>query len=944
MLRSLWRKEGYSFGAFLIAFSLFAACTPPQEEGEDPTLRSIACNPGDFRVRCDGNALVICENGVEVTRSCGFEAVCNPVAVSCGYCGDGTLDPGEACDDQNQNPDDGCHECALTNPCDPLTFPATCEENVLVTCEDGQKSYAFCGERLCSEDIGGCGFCGDGILDPSQGEECEDLDLVNGDGCDNNCTATACGNGIKTAGEACDDGDEDNTDACLVGCREAYCGDGFVQVGVEQCDPANDPTCKWNCTPHVCGDGIRYGSEMCDDGNTNDNDFCRNDCTVSFCGDGLVNGDEQCEDGNDINTDACLYCRNAYCGDGVVQAGVEACDSSGLGCYQCQTTTCGDGIKTPDEACDDGNTAPGDGCRANCGGEELCGDGLVDRWDDTLVELRVEYLAANCGSVLDPITLLLDGNPVISLPAGGCYCEPGMGSFTTSDPSILSQVQSNSNSFALAFSDSWVAFSWAVVTLVGELSSQELILNGPGTSQASAQNRDARLCDIGYAWSPVGMAGELSGLGLVGEACDFGFSNSQSGYCLPSCEIARCGDGFVRSGFEECDDANQNNADGCYNDCQIPACGDGIYNPYEVCLDDTTTFAAVPGTNYQYKAPKLGDWNNDGHLDIAVLREELPYRNISLLVFHGNGAGAFQEMASTVIDDNFNSSGCCNELQVADINNDGFEDFLTKDFLGSKFGVIFNNANGTFAAPQWFSDNGAWKPSLAFVNNDAFPDIIAGFNLNHIRVFLGNGNGTFQSPIQTEISPCNTNYESVVEDFNLDGRADFACYDNTNYSLRTYLGNGNGTFQSAVVTSIGVEQDLAMLSDLNGDSKMDIVFHDYGHSAANTLINNGDGTFQKVSFTLPVTAYNSRYLADITNDGKTDLLIVLSAGELAIYPGQGDGTFGQKIQENLSTSVSSPMFGDVNEDGGLDLVFIGFIYNNSAAAFTDTLGRTLTDF
>jgi cysteine-rich repeat protein len=40
---------------------------------------------------------------------------------------------------------------------------------------------------------------------------------------------------------------------------------------------------------------------------------------------------------------------------------------------------CGDGItKAPDEACDDGNTTAGDGCRADCKGLEVCGDGLLD--------------------------------------------------------------------------------------------------------------------------------------------------------------------------------------------------------------------------------------------------------------------------------------------------------------------------------------------------------------------------------------------------------------------------------------------------------------------------------------------------------------------------------------------------------------------------------------
>jgi cysteine-rich repeat protein len=51
----------------------------------------------------------------------------------------------------------------------------------------------------------------------------------------------------------------------------------------------------------------------------------------------------------------------------------------GDGCRpDCTAEVCGDGIRDGAEACDDGNTTPGDGCRADCRGIEVCGDGLVD--------------------------------------------------------------------------------------------------------------------------------------------------------------------------------------------------------------------------------------------------------------------------------------------------------------------------------------------------------------------------------------------------------------------------------------------------------------------------------------------------------------------------------------------------------------------------------------
>ena len=64
--------------------------------------------------------------------------------------------------------------------------------------------------------------CGNGILEP--GEQCDDGNLVNGDGCSSTCTIETpppppvCGNGIVEAGEQCDDGNLINGDGCSCTC------------------------------------------------------------------------------------------------------------------------------------------------------------------------------------------------------------------------------------------------------------------------------------------------------------------------------------------------------------------------------------------------------------------------------------------------------------------------------------------------------------------------------------------------------------------------------------------------------------------------------------------------------------------------------------------------------------------------------------------------------
>jgi cysteine-rich repeat protein len=89
------------------------------------------------------------------------------------------------------------------------------------------------------------------------------------------------------------------------------CGNGFEEGG-EECDDGNtdnDDGCSNQCTLPVCGDGARQGDEECDDGNLIDTDDCSATCKLPVCGDGVQAGDEQCDDGDDtVPGDGCTNC------------------------------------------------------------------------------------------------------------------------------------------------------------------------------------------------------------------------------------------------------------------------------------------------------------------------------------------------------------------------------------------------------------------------------------------------------------------------------------------------------------------------------------------------------------------------------------------------------------------------------------------------------------
>ncbi|MBI5504618.1 MAG: DUF4215 domain-containing protein [Deltaproteobacteria bacterium] len=91
-------------------------------------------------------------------------------------------------------------------------------------------------------------------------------------------------------------------------CSTAVCGDGTADLGCEQCDDGNlldGDGCDSNCTVTACGNAIVTSGEVCDDGNDVDGDGCDSNCTATACGNGVASSGEQCDDGNLVDGDGC---------------------------------------------------------------------------------------------------------------------------------------------------------------------------------------------------------------------------------------------------------------------------------------------------------------------------------------------------------------------------------------------------------------------------------------------------------------------------------------------------------------------------------------------------------------------------------------------------------------------------------------------------------------
>src|SRR5882724_12758874 len=163
----------------------------------------------------------------------------------------------------------------------------------------------------------------------------------------------------------------------------------------------------------------------------------------------------------------------------------------------------------------------------------------------------------------------------------------------------------------------------------------------------------------------------------------------------------------------------------------------------------------------------------------------------------------------------------------------------------------------------------------------------------------------------------------AVADVNGDGNPDLvvvnACVDSdcaTDGAVGVLLGNGDGTFQSAVTyDSAGFFAYSVAVADVNGDHKPDIIVANFcgltddcelslGRSGTvSVLLGNGDGTFQTAVVYDPGGFFPiSVTLADVNGDGKPDLVVANECGDstclsfapngtVSVMLGNGDGTF-----------------------------------------------------
>jgi hypothetical protein len=183
-----------------------------------------------------------------------------------------------------------------------------------------------------------------------------------------------------------------------------------------------------------------------------------------------------------------------------------------------------------------------------------------------------------------------------------------------------------------------------------------------------------------------------------------------------------------------------------------------------------------------------------------------------------------------------------------------------------------------------------------------------------VNVLLGNGDGSFQAAVVYDTGGAIPT-SGVIADLNGDGPTDLVVANWYSGTLGVLLGNGGGTFQAVTTYSSGAASpDSVVAADVNGDGKLDLVAANCGNSqngygcgitdgVVSILAGSGDGAFQpSVNFSSGAFNAVSVAVADVNGDGKPDLIVGNQGGG-----SNGNGSIGVLLNNTPSLDTTPPV-------------------------------------
>jgi len=267
-------------------------------------------------------------------------------------------------------------------------------------------------------------------------------------------------------------------------------------------------------------------------------------------------------------------------------------------------------------------------------------------------------------------------------------------------------------------------------------------------------------------------------------------------------------------------------------------------------------------------------------------------------------------------------------IQFSDLDRDGQKDIVA--ISGKNIIWYKNKGNKLFDSykilSEVYSDVAEESYSIADINGDLYPDIIAGVteDFNGIKVLLNNGSGGFGPIMKISAGKFTKSEDIKTGDVNNDGKLDIIqLVSGAVNDVIIYKGLGNGNFGLINTASLVPQKDAEKMdvSDVNQDGFIDIVVSQFQAKNISIFINNGLGQFSHVenlSMTESVTDLKTK---DINNDGKVDIIASSLTLGVSTFISVGAGNFRDEVIYNVPASLISEFsLSDVDKDNELDVI------------------------
>jgi hypothetical protein len=319
------------------------------------------------------------------------------------------------------------------------------------------------------------------------------------------------------------------------------------------------------------------------------------------------------------------------------------------------------------------------------------------------------------------------------------------------------------------------------------------------------------------------------------------------------------------------------------------------------------------------------DFDEDGDLDLVAATANFGGWG-DFLVLLGNGDGTFAVGASFA-----NSQEML--VATADFDLDGNADFASSSSDAADIDIRFGDGAGNFPTTRDLNPPfDTFDFAVADMEADGDADLF-GASAGTPFSMLNNGDGTF-APART--SPGIFGIDLAVDQFDADGLLDIAVGNASDGTMFTGLGNPDGTFtMNAVYGDLALQVDAVASGDVTGDGRVDLMANG-DDETSNLLVGRGDGRFQRP--TMFVTGALNLETAQMNGDGREDLLALMQDPD-RVFLSVGAGPQGFRAPRGTETPTQGELGiveADYNDDGRLDLLFIGSVLPRPGLTITES--------